>query len=674
MLREDLKHITTEHLHNTNQISVRAANCCISVGLDTLYKIVSCFEDNGSFIKNKIKNVGRRTCEELDELCSDVISKIKFEKPRIKIKEVSAIINELTEQEREILLSLANLIFETEDVINKKECVFSNHCSSSFSFAIDFYVKNGYFPMFWILEQCLISDKSREIDILTSTFNIIQDKETLSLEEIAEKHNLTRERVRQIRNNTFRKTFEITDEIIEYKKDDDLIKYAELLQNKDDWTYILQLSQDASINQESFEVQEYLKKEQCNLSVEFVVQIIAYLFRNTFSLFGGFEISNRNRIWENTFLIQKTLAGIFDFEKFIDEFTNHITDNEIEYDLNLDEFLPNSTCWTSVIDLNKFDNIVSVVKDILLYEFHLYSNSDGLITIPATKERNPLDIVYEILKGNGNPMHLDEIFTEFKKISPEHKYVDSTQLRPYLQRHENISFRNRKSVYTLKEWGHIKSGTIRDSIVEFLLKNDLPQAADSITEYVLQHFPETNIASVRTTMFNDTKKRFVFFNNNLFGLSNKEYPLEYEDAKPQEVQRKAFEQRLYDLEKFLSENDHFPFSVSDNESEASLYRWWRIANRNIAELTEQQKKEIERIKKQYADFDTDKTTYEWFCHFNDFKLFILENRRLPSASGSEKFLYGWFRRAKDDFMNDKLNERQRMKYAELFKEIGYVER
>jgi hypothetical protein len=310
----------------------------------------------------------------------------------------------------------------------------------------------------------------------------------------------------------------------------------------------------------------------------------------------------------------------------------------VEYDLNIDDFLSNSACWVSVIDLDKFDGIVSIVKDILLYEFHLYSNPDGLITVPATKERNPLDVVYEILQQNGQPMHLNDIFAEFKKVLPEHKYTDPAELRPYLQKHERISYRNRSSIYTLKEWKHIKAGTIRDAIVEFLTKLNLPQTANDITEYVLQHFPETNFASVRTSMFNDTQNRFSFFNDSLFGLASKEYPTEYEEIEWQKRQRKSFEQRLYDFEKFLTENDHFPFSTSENEEESSLYRWWRIANKNTTKLTERQKAEIERINLQYVDFETDKTVYEWFCHFNDFKLFVLGNRRLPSASGLEKFV------------------------------------
>lgn len=180
--------------------------------------------------------------------------------------------------------------------------------------------------------------------------------------------------------------------------------------------------------------------------------------------------------------------------------------------------------------------------------------------------------------------------------------------------------------------------------------------------------------ALETSMFNDTKKRFSFFSNDLFGLVSKEYPSEYEEIEQQERQRKSFEQRLYDLEKFISENDHFPFANSENEEETALNRWWRNSNTNIIKLTEKQKAEIERVKVKYNEFETDKATYEWFCRLKEFKLFVLENRRLPSSRGDEKFLYNWLRRAKRNFEANKLNEKQRQKFVELFKEIDYVDR
>jgi len=627
----------------TTLYSIRTANRIKSLGFDKFVTDYLFCSDNELY---KIQGLG---CKSIEKEVIELKNKVKEE-----------FLHSINLREEDI--ARINLIKEKGDIMLN-------------DFVANFYQSHNHLPMLWIIEQNLITEKSRNIDILTDTFPIFKNFKSTTLEDVATKYNITRERVRQIRNDTFHCTFEITNEVIEYKKNSNLIKFAELLQRKDDWKYLLEfLLEKEIINQNSSEIQECLKNEQCNLSFEFTLQLIGYLFRENFSLFGGFEITNKDRVWKNTFLIRKELTDIFDFEKFKEDFANHIAENETEYGLNVDEFLSNSACWTDVVYLDKFDDVANAIRNILLHEFCLCPNPDGLIAIPATKEKSPLKMVYEILKAKGEPMHLDDIFIEFKRIVPEHKYTEASQLRAWLQRHEEISFRNRNSVYTLREWEHIKSGTIRDAIVEFLSENDVPQTADDITDYVLQYFPKTNVASIRTTMFNDTQKRFSFFGDNLFGLVYKEYPAEYEEMEQQGGQRKSFEQRLYNLEKFLAENDHFPFATSDNEDESSLYRWWRIQNKKTEKLTTEQKESIERIKRQYADFESDRFTYEWFQNFNHFRLFILENSRLPSASESEKFLYGWFRRAKDDFLNDRLSEIQRTKYAELFKEIIYAER
>src|SRR5690554_1823964 len=104
MLREDLKFITIDYLRETNQLSVRSANCCLYEGLDNLYKIITFFEENGSFTKNKIKNAGYKTSIELDELCLKILPKIEKEKQHVyvEIREVKSIIKELSEPEREV--------------------------------------------------------------------------------------------------------------------------------------------------------------------------------------------------------------------------------------------------------------------------------------------------------------------------------------------------------------------------------------------------------------------------------------------------------------------------------------------------------------------------------------------------------------------------------------------
>lgn len=750
MRREDLHNISICMLLKTGSISVRTCNCCHHAELNSLYDIVSYYEQGNSFLI--IKNAGRRTCEELENLCknTNVIPLQNIDDVDENVSPLQNInnINEnvsyktitegeklyeslsfsqrlLTEQKyteqlnscsvrtknglsqismddfiKDYLLCQSKELFNIKNIGEKsineilefrenintfikelKEIqdyplpiirlrtknIYAHICEDNF--VADIYEKRCHLPMFWILEQYLKNDKSREIGILIGSFNIFKNQQMYTLDELAAKYDLTRERVRQIRNKIFHKTFEINDDIIEDTKND-LVKYNMLFQNKNDWSYLLNIFKETDIVcQESFEVQNYLKEEKCSFSAEFVLQIISNLFQERYYLLGGIDMSNKSKTWENTFLIKREYSDIFDFEKMRVEFSNIIMDNETDCLLDIEDYIANSQCWIKY-DYNKTDSLISIIRDFLLYEFHLYSDDiDGRIKIPANKERKPIYVVYEILQQTGRPMHLNEIFEEFKIVLPKHKYTEAAQLRPYLQRHEAISYRNRNSVYTLKEWEHIRTGTIRDAIIEFLLQNDLPQNADDITEYVLQYFPETNISSVRSSMLIDTQKRFSFYKDNLLGLVIKDYPPEYEEIEQIETQRKSFSQRVFDLEKFIIENDHFPFSSSQDKNEESLYRWWRLIINGTTHITNDQKNVVDRVIIQYTGYETDKSTYEWNINYNKLKCFLLENRRIPYARGDEKFLYGWFRRTKEDFQNYNLTEEQRQKYIDLAKLI-----
>lgn len=567
---------------------------------------------------------------------------------------------------------LTKLIHSSEEEFSKLHLFYQKGDIILNDFVSNFYNDNNHLPMFWILEQELLLNENRSIQILVNSFPIFRDCQVQTLDEIAKKNNLTRERVRQIRNNIFNKALKITDEIIEYKNNNDaLTKYFRLLQNRDDWGYILEFLQEKEIiNQKSFEIQKCLKNEHCNLSFEFALQLIGYLFLDTFSLFGGFEISNKDRVWENTFLIRKEYTDIFDFEKVKEEFSQIVIDSTSDCLLDLNNYIATSQCWKQ-FNFDKKDEITSIVKDILLYEFGLYSeNIDGnQIKIPASKKRNLSDVVYEILQTKGEPMHLEDIFIQYKKIMPEHKYTqenNANKLRPYLQKHPDIAPIKRSSTYMLKEWKHIRSGHIRDAIREFLSEQKLPQTVDAIFEYVLQYFPETNSKSVSSSM--SSHDDFIKFQNGLFGLSKKEYPADYKII-DSDGERKTFEQRLTDLEKFIVENDHFPFSSSEDQEEEALNRWWNRVIKGKQIINQKQKVEVDRIKATYASFETDKNAYEWDLNYNKLKMFILENKRVPFAKGGEKFLYGWLRRAKNDFSNYRLSEEQRKKYIELAKLI-----
>lgn len=673
MLREDLKYITTEYLRDTNQISVRTANCCISEGLDNFHKILLFFEENGSFFRKKIKNAGRKSCEELDALCLNIIPNIEKEEKHLffEIAEVKSVIKELNELEREILFSILALIENMEKDIRKRAYILSNNNEDIFNYAFNFCIKNGYFPMFGVFRMYLNLDENRDTKMAIEVLPIFQDSESAKLDEVAERYEISRERVRQICNIDFCRTFEISSEVIEQKKNGCFLKYSELLQSKTNWDYILDMLKGIDVvSRETYELQNCLKKEQNTLSFEFVAQIIAYVFRDIFTIYGSrFNNTNKGENWKSTLLIRKAFTDIFDFDKMREEFENILIENEIEYLLDIENHISNSMCW-KIFDYDKINSITKITKIILLYEFGLYSEEIyGQIKIPASKERKPIDVVYDILKQNEHPMHLMEIFSEFKRHLPKHKYTlenNPSKLRPSLHKHEDITFVNRKSVYTLKEWKHIPKGTIRNKIVEFLDKRDIPQSVESITEYVNLFF-QTTQKNVHSSMHSG--KYFVQFKGNLFGLKSKQYSSDFEKMKQSESQRKTFEQRLNDLELFIVENDHFPFSTSESDDETSLYRWWALIEQGRKKLSENQQKEVVRIQREYAEYKINKDTHKWNLTYNKIKVFILSNKRLPSAKGEEESLYTCLNKIKNDFYDDRLTEEQRRKYIELVKLI-----
>ena len=76
MLREKLKNITIKDLLKDGKISVRASNCCLNANFDSLLDVIEFYENGHSFLT--IRNAGKKTCLELENLCKQYISQIEY--------------------------------------------------------------------------------------------------------------------------------------------------------------------------------------------------------------------------------------------------------------------------------------------------------------------------------------------------------------------------------------------------------------------------------------------------------------------------------------------------------------------------------------------------------------------------------------------------------------------
>ena len=415
------------------------------------------------------------------------------------------------------------LIDEMTKIINLPEDVITRMCLTqekggwaSNDFVWDYFNLHKHLPMFWIVEQVLLAKDERNFDIFINTYHVFSNIETKELKELVEKHCLSSvDYVKKLGAKSFRKLFNYNFFISDY------IEY---------WNcYILIFKNVDSVWEEDDRIKKIIEREHCNLSALYVMKLLSSRRINEFSFFGDLEKKDNKTCWNNVFLIKKELTDIFDFEKaqiiFIELFSN----NDTEYLLDATDFIADASCWKQ-FKVSKIAKVKSVFMDILFHEFGLSPESDGKIKMTANKRKKPADILYEILKRNGKQMHIDDIFIEFKQIYSDNRnnFAKANSLRSLLNKHEAITYRNRKSIYLLKEWG-VKTGTIRNAIIEFLSKKTDPQSIDIIAKYILRHYPESNINSIRTTMQNDTMNRYSFFSDGIFGLKSKKYSAEYKE-------------------------------------------------------------------------------------------------------------------------------------------------
>lgn len=725
MLKTDLKNIRIDDLLRNRKLSVRAYHTCKHNELFTLHEIIEFFEEYGTFLNTR--NCGKGTELELQQLCLEKISliedyieplfvddpiiddpimveinnrRILFDSLSISQKEIINIIYDSKKEALDVrsanalskissndflydvlcfpnfdLKVLPNVgvksvtvlkefkreIENTVQMVSELSSVETTQILTPLKFGIHstdpflnaFIEKENHLPMFWIIQKIIEQSDDRNISIVVDSVGLFKNIDIKPLELIAKEQGLSKERVRQIRNRTFNNYFSNS---------------SFFLKDSFDWEHYFQklITYDILTINNSF-ISSICHTENTNLSVKTILHILSIAFKERYQLFGGIENTREvESEWKTTFLIKTQLCSIFNFESFRKYFCDLMTSIRTEDQLfNIDEYL-NTTClcWITP-SFDQLETLVHVLNEILINEFQVYSDLNGGALLKANKGKRASDVVYEILEEKGQAMKLKEIFVEFKKRVPNHKYIEPQQLRASIQHNENIIAIQRKSTYALIT--NVSTSTIRSAIIDFLSENDLPQSDEIITEYVLRFFPTSNLASIRATMSNDTLKRFSTFKNGLFGLSSKVYPIDFEIVDDATGSRKSFENRLRDFEKFLINNERYPFSISSDENEVTLYRWWNIVTSGRKQLDKNQFREIERIKKEYSDLILTKKDLEWYMKLHELRTFIIENRKLPSYNGSERFLFGWWKRFESNFLENSLNEEKRKIYFELCK-------
>lgn len=488
------------------------------------------------------------------------------------------------------------------------------------AFAVHLCEVNQSQPLFFVLYIYLRKSDNRT-DYVYSLLNGIRDDNFHSLTEAGKILHLTRERVRQLSVKKLTIPFELADH-------KDWANYAPLFA----LSYITELSPKYRMTHE---------EEQLPFGFD--------IFSRLLTLVASFR---RFQAQGKSILVSERLLSSWDFEQVL-EHINHIF--HAQYSRDMDFRLRD---LTEGVPGDLMDEALGLLSYVVSEAYSCQISEDGVFTI----EQNRIDVaqeIYDILYKNGRPMHIEEIFTVFKNLYPEHRYEDSKYLRPYIHKHPHIRPIGNTSTYTLDSW-NVYSGGVRDRLREVLSESHEPLPIDDIVKRVLEVVPYTNRASILSSM---DSSDFVPYKPDRWGLADRQYDTIFQRNQVGR-QRKAFDERFDEFKEFVETYHRFPFSTG-GETEGMLSRWLNNVRRGIITTTSEQKEHLEKTLQSYRELHYCESVSEQKCleKCNEYREYIEANYELPTRQANEE-LYSWMYKMKREFNG--LTENSRHYLKQLF--------
>ena len=464
---------------------------------------------------------------------------------------------------------------------------------------------HGSLPLFYLLYHYMRQSEVRSNKIYAMLYGIADGKRH-TMGEAADMMGLTRERIRQIVTSRL----EVHETL--------LVTHAEW----ERYHHLLDLPFVTA------ETEEYLKLRHREHLEEFDFGVFARLLQ----LVGPFETETAGDI---AVAINREKMPTFKMSVCLDSLKalvaeHRTSDTRVEIECYQDKMA---------------DDEKSEVCRLMMY---LARANFGLVAVGEREllfKRNRIDAadeLYNMLRQKGTPMSLDEMFVEFKKKYPRHRYATPTMLRPYLYQHPHIRPIGNTSRYGLDTWEDVFYGTIRDHLAEQLERADTPLHINHLLEELKKHYPNTNVKSVESTMAG-SPDRFVRFSGGRFGLKTKTY--DKETGKHRIVRAHySFDSRFVCFCSFVETNHRYPLFQGDNY-EAALARWIYNVQRGSLKTTVEQRQMVADKLKAYEQECYPRNAMENECRNKccEYMAFVKTHGSLPTAS-TQPGLHEWRKR------------------------------
>ncbi|HBG40625.1 MAG TPA: hypothetical protein DDW85_04335 [Porphyromonadaceae bacterium] len=323
-------------------LSVRCQNVLHTYSMDDFCRMAIC-RPGFSFLS--LRKIGIESAKQLEGFKKEMVD---------EIHRINTLKNE------EILLE--NVIIEYE--YNGDETII-----------ISFLHKNGYIPMFLLLENRLNSIlSSKDRNIMRQWFEMKGVYENNLPEVSIQKEYLTRKKVEKIEESVLRSFFDLDSPFFSHKQDWEYYNYL--------------LCKTDIITPESISLKNCLLKERSHLWPVFAIHALAVIFHSQLTLFGGIESSlPPNRTWRSAYLIHRELSESFLFQQFKNEFLKDVKqikrNSATEIDLSKYLFRP-SLCKKAGKHFS--ERVLKILGFIVKYEFGYEVKEGRYVPILTTNE------------------------------------------------------------------------------------------------------------------------------------------------------------------------------------------------------------------------------------------------------------------------------------------------
>lgn len=424
-----------DELLQTSSLSVRARNGICSYEGDFIEDFMNSHKD----IKH-LSKIGRKTAGEIQDFVDGFQSYID-----------EIIEHDFSEEEKSLLLMKSK---------------YGNFVDE---YACDFYSERGSLPMFHIVENILKEELkyNNKIQFLNYLMPMLKGGIPLTLEQIAEKCNLTRERVRQICTKGIGYMYRE----IKPKKCDNLY-YYKVVSQTEDWAYLTDKFKNEVVIKSS-SVEEMLKQENCNLTVSIGLLIMLRIFDGQYCVVGNrpYDMNTRSKSsWNNSFVVKKELVEAFDFDDMRCTLERYFEEHDAEEqicqtaeELLLDFFM---SSW-NMFESSEVEAVGTVVSEILMREYGLIPDEELHFLIQGHKTLTAADVLFRVLTEKYEPMTVDELY-DILQTKYSFKYKSPASIRGIVNSDARLCMVGVDNLVALTEWEHIKLGSVREIIVQFL--------------------------------------------------------------------------------------------------------------------------------------------------------------------------------------------------------------